>query len=633
MTTFADKAILSGADNHPPMLEKDMYDSWKSIIELYMMDRQHGRMILESIENGPLIWPTIEENGVIRPRKYSELTLADAIQADCDVKATNIIFQGLPPEVYALVSNHRIAKELWERIQLLMQGTSLTKHERECKLYDEFDKSHQMTQSPYQTRQNSYQNSQFQPQVSLYQSPQYASPYQSQQYSNNQSSTPLSITYPSNDYQSLIHHNIYSPPSSIPQLEYAPTVNQQQQQQPEFPQLDSGLTVLVFKQGDDPIDAINHMMSFLSAVVKSRYSTTNNQLRNSSNPRQQATINDGRLTLQPFQGRQISFATGTTRTYTPGASGSNSEKQRTDKVLLVQAQANGQILHEEELAFLADPGTTEGQATQTVITHNVAYQVDDLDAYDSDCDELNTAKVSLMANLSHYGSDAVAELEPKLYDGNVIKNTSAIVIPDSEETLMLAEESRSKMLLKQQDPMVLEKKINITPVDYPNSMNSSDLNPSCRPTKVEVLKELPKVSMTELLNKKEFIEKETYDKLFRSYTNLEKHCISLEVDTQLNQEIFQRDNSVSNQSASNFDQYFELNELKAQSQEKDTVIRKLKERIKSLTGNINKDTVKKDIEEIETINIELDHRVSKLIAENEHLKQTYKQLYDSIKPT
>ncbi|GJU46823.1 hypothetical protein Tco_1204089 [Tanacetum coccineum] len=61
MTTLADKAILSGADNRPPMLEKDMYDSWKSIMELYMMNRQHGRMILESVENGPLIWPTIEE--------------------------------------------------------------------------------------------------------------------------------------------------------------------------------------------------------------------------------------------------------------------------------------------------------------------------------------------------------------------------------------------------------------------------------------------------------------------------------------------------------------------------------------------------------------------------------------------
>nr|GEY68337.1 putative reverse transcriptase domain-containing protein [Tanacetum cinerariifolium] len=69
------------------------------------------------------------------------------------------------------------------------------------------------------------------------------------------------------------------------------------------------------------------------------------------------------------------------------------------------------------------------------------------------------------------------------------------------------------------------------------------------------------------------------------------------------------------------------------SQEKDTVITKLKERIKSLSENINEDRVKKDIDEIETINIELDHRVSKLIAENEHLKQTYKKLYDSIKPT
>ncbi|GJU44381.1 hypothetical protein Tco_1201647 [Tanacetum coccineum] len=82
---------------------------------------------------------------------------------------------------------------------------------------------------------------------------------------------------------------------------------------------------------------------------------------------------------------------------------------------------------------------------------------------------------------------------------------------------------------------------------------------------------------TEILNKKDFIEKETYDKLFRSYTTLEKHFISLEVDTQLNQENFQRENSVSNQCAPNFDQYFKLNELKAQSQEKDTVIKKLKE--------------------------------------------------------
>nr|GEW95250.1 hypothetical protein [Tanacetum cinerariifolium] len=140
MTTLADKEILSGANNRPPMLEKEMYDSWKSIMELYMMNRQNGRMILEFVENGPLVWPTIEENRVTRPKKYSKLSTMEAIQADYDVKATHIILQGLPPEVYALVSNHKVAKELLKRIQLLMQGTSLTKQERECMLYDEFDK-------------------------------------------------------------------------------------------------------------------------------------------------------------------------------------------------------------------------------------------------------------------------------------------------------------------------------------------------------------------------------------------------------------------------------------------------------------------------------------------------------------
>nr|GEW41248.1 RNA-directed DNA polymerase, eukaryota [Tanacetum cinerariifolium] len=145
----------------------DMYDSWKSRMELYMLNRPHGRMILESVEQGLLIWPSMEVEGVTRLKKYSKLSAAEAIQADCDVKATNIILQGLPPiqlsaaeaiqadydvkttniilqglppEVYALVSTHKVAKELWERIQMLMQGTSLTKQERECKLYDAFDK-------------------------------------------------------------------------------------------------------------------------------------------------------------------------------------------------------------------------------------------------------------------------------------------------------------------------------------------------------------------------------------------------------------------------------------------------------------------------------------------------------------
>nr|GEU74749.1 hypothetical protein [Tanacetum cinerariifolium] len=481
-------------------------------------------MILESIENGSLIWPTIKENGVTSPRKYSELSPTDAIQADCDVKKTNIILQGLPPK------------------------------ERECKLYNEFDKF------VYKKRETL--------------------------------------------------HDFYLRFSLLPN--------------------DMNINNVELEQFQVNTKFLNTIPSEWSKFV------TNVKL-----VRDLHTTNIDQL--HAYLGQHEFHA-------------NEDDAWFKDKVLLVQAQENGKILHEEELAFLADPRIVEGQATQTVITHNAAYQADDLDAYDSDCDELNNAKVALMANLSHYGLD----------------NTYAINIPDSKETLMLAEESRSKMLLKQHDPMVLEKKLNTKPFDY-------DPSPSCTPTRVEVPKELPKVSMvntslkklkhhlagfdvvvkertttiaiiednasvnvhackkclkleTELLNKKDFIEKEIYDKLFRRYTNLEKHCISLEVDTQLNQEVLQRDNSVSNQSAPNFDQYFELNELKAQSQKKDTVIRKLKDRIKFLSGNVKEDTVKKDIDEIETINIDLVHKEKGLIIaalKNELKKLKGKALVDN----
>nr|GFB85620.1 hypothetical protein [Tanacetum cinerariifolium] len=105
-----------------------------------------------------------------------------------------------------------------------------------------------------------------------------------------------------------------------------------------------------------------------------------------------------------------------------------------DKVLLVQAQANEQVLHEEELEFLADPRIAETQSTQYVITNNVAYQADDQDAYDSDCDEINSAKIALMADLSHYGSDNLAKVHNP---DNVTYN----VIDQDVQALLISEQS------------------------------------------------------------------------------------------------------------------------------------------------------------------------------------------------
>nr|GEY63776.1 hypothetical protein [Tanacetum cinerariifolium] len=656
MTSLADKAILSGADNRPPMLEKDMYESWKSIMELYMLNRKHGQMIIKSVKNGPLLWPTVEENGMTRSKKYFELSATEEIQADCDVKATNIILHGIPPEVYALVSTHKVAKERWERIQMLMQGTSLTKQERECKLYDEFDKfsykmgeslcdfylrfslllndmniynmkleqfqvkmkflntlppewrkivtdvklvrylhttnvdklhaylgqyeyqanevrlthertsdplalvaNHQMKKSPYQTHQQSYQQHQFQPQFSSFQTSQYGSPYHSSQYASQvQSSTPLSITYPSNYVQSPVNHNVYNPPSLIPQVEYAPSVHQQS----EFSQPDTRLVVPVFQKGDDPIDAINHMMSFLTAVVTSR------------------------VTIQPIQRRQNSMTVGMSRQYTSGPS-ETSRKQRVivcynckgeghmskqctkpkrkrdeawfkDKVLLVQAQANGQVLHEEELEFLADPGIAETQSTQYAVTNNAAYQADDLDAYDSDCDEINSAKIALMANLSHYGSDNLDEVhnQDNMTNNVICQDVQATLTSEQSNILNQSEtkitsdsniisysqymdESQYKTvqnssLPAQQDDLILSvikqlktQVVNCTKInkelalEKQNYGNSAESNLSTSTIIVEIPKELPKVSMVNSSLKKLKFHLARFDMVVKERTTSE----------------------------------------------------------------------------------------------------------------
>nr|GEX17149.1 retrovirus-related Pol polyprotein from transposon TNT 1-94 [Tanacetum cinerariifolium] len=519
MTSLADKAILSGADNCPPMLEKDMYDSWKSIRELYMLKKQHGRMILESVENGPLLWPTVEENGVTRPKKYSELSATEAIQADCDGESL---------------------RNFYLRFSLLL-----------------------------------------------------------------------------NDM------NIYN--MKLEQLQ------------------------------------VNTKFLNTLPLKWSKFVTD-------------VKLGEGHMSKQCTK-----------------------PKRKRDE------------------AWFKD---------KYVVTNNAAYQANDLDAYDFDCDEINSAKIALMANLSHYGSDNLTEvhnpdnvtnnvidldvqLEPKLYDGSGIQKTDVIVIPDSEETLLLEDESQPDLSTS---TIIVEVPKELPKVSMVNSslkklkfhLASFDMVVKERTTAtaitegtwgfehtkacfrdeiisfVKALKELFNSfdqflidELTEVQNvfnqmehaveqhyivnivvnanvnyacktvnecercvtietklQRDYIKKECYDKLFKQYITLEKHYISLEVDTQLKQEFFQRKNSFSHQSAPTFDQLFEINDLKAQSQEKDTVIMKLKERIKSLSGNLKEEKIKRELEEIETINIELDHREKVLVITA--LKDTLSKLKGKV---
>nr|GEW31835.1 hypothetical protein [Tanacetum cinerariifolium] len=565
MTGLADKAIMSGADNRPPMLEKDTYDSWKSIMELYMLNRQHGRMILESVENGPLLWLTVEENGVTRPKKYSKLSATEAIQADCDVKATYIILQGLPPEVYALVSTHKVTKELWERIQMLMQGTSLTKQERECKLYDEFDKfaykkgeslrdfylrfsrllndmniyNMKLEQFQVNTKflntlppewskfvtdvklvrdlhttnvdhlhaywgQHEYHANKIRlmhertsdPLALVHRGAEqgwvgfggkvgygllfgwlgfkglaglvlgvYNSLYLwfrllrfgklAEKYTSQaQSSTPLSITYPSNDFQTFVNHNVYNLSTSIPQVEYAPALHQQS----DFSQPDTGLVVLVFQKGNDPIDAINHMMSFLTVIALmanlSHYGSDNLA-------ELEPKLYDGSV-IQKTDAIVIRHSEETlmledekcSKMLQKQKDPMMSEKKVNTKPKEESCNIDRELALEKQVKELNNIVFKRNQSAQTIhmLTKPQFF-------YDH-----STRKALVFQNPCYLKKNQ--QLEPKLYDGSVIQKTDAIVIRHSEETLMLEDESRSKMLQKQKDPMMSEKKVNTKPVDY-----------------------------------------------------------------------------------------------------------------------------------------------------------------------
>ncbi|GKD71259.1 hypothetical protein Tco_1325349 [Tanacetum coccineum] len=98
------------------MLEKSMYDSWASRIRLFIKGKKHGRMMLDSIDNGSLVYLTVEEDGHTRPKKYSKLTEVQQLQDDCDIQVTNIILHGLPHDKKAPATTDKI-----EGIDLLFE--------------------------------------------------------------------------------------------------------------------------------------------------------------------------------------------------------------------------------------------------------------------------------------------------------------------------------------------------------------------------------------------------------------------------------------------------------------------------------------------------------------------------------
>ncbi|GKD64719.1 hypothetical protein Tco_1306827 [Tanacetum coccineum] len=118
MSTMVENVIVAGSENRPPMLERSQYDLWQSRMRLYIRGKEHGKQLLESVEKGPFQFGTIHVPGTTtipagtRDATLDDLTPEEKIREACDIKATNIILQGLPHDVYSLVNHHADAKEL-----------------------------------------------------------------------------------------------------------------------------------------------------------------------------------------------------------------------------------------------------------------------------------------------------------------------------------------------------------------------------------------------------------------------------------------------------------------------------------------------------------------------------------------
>nr|GEV45474.1 hypothetical protein [Tanacetum cinerariifolium] len=525
MTSLADKAILSGAENRPPMLEKDMYDSWRSRMEMYMLNRQYDRIILELVEHGPLLWPSVTEEGVTRLKKYSKLSAAEAIQTDCDVKATYIILQALPLEIYALVSTHKVAKDLWEQIQMLMQGTSLTKQEKECKLYDAFDKF-------------AYQKGEILPTNIILQG------------------LPLEI------YALVSTHKVAKDLwEQIQMLIQGTSLTKQEKECKLYDAFDK----FAYQKGETLRDFYLRFPLLLNEMnmynMKLEQFHVNTKFLNTLPPEWSKFVTDVKLT-------------------------ESSAEQAFWSQYSVQ-------IDEPDLSVQIDEPILSGTTIVEVPK------------------ELFKVSMELFTSFDQWLIDEVTEVQ------NVFSQMELAIEQHCEEKSKV--QTKMENVLQDNDRLLTQVlSVEIVNIVVHENMKSVCLNVTA----------CGRCVTTETKLKTKFLNNECYDMLLQKYHTLEKHFITLEVNNQLNTKLFQRDTWSSQESAPTFTELFKINNLKAQAQEKDTVTLKLKEKLNSLNGYVKDRDVKRTVEEIKALNIELDHK--KIIKGQ--VKNQVKEQVSSILP-
>nr|GEV86766.1 hypothetical protein [Tanacetum cinerariifolium] len=127
------------------MLDRTDFASWKQRIRLYCRGKKNGVNILKSIDEGLYQMGTVRETlaestegapqfGPERSRVYSDLTSKEKDRYNADIRATNILLQGIPKDIYTLINRYTDAKDIWDNVKMLLEGSELTKEDRESQL-------------------------------------------------------------------------------------------------------------------------------------------------------------------------------------------------------------------------------------------------------------------------------------------------------------------------------------------------------------------------------------------------------------------------------------------------------------------------------------------------------------------
>ncbi|GJU37075.1 hypothetical protein Tco_1185429 [Tanacetum coccineum] len=137
------------------MLDRTDFESWQQRIRLYCLGKDNGENIMKSITEGPfqmgMVTETLAEEtegalqqGPVRARVFTDLSAQEKERYKADIRATNILLQGIPKDIYTLINHYTDAKDIWDNVKMILEGSELTKDDRESQLYDEFERFHQI---------------------------------------------------------------------------------------------------------------------------------------------------------------------------------------------------------------------------------------------------------------------------------------------------------------------------------------------------------------------------------------------------------------------------------------------------------------------------------------------------------